>query len=104
MEPAERGVAMVFQSYALYPHMTAYKNMAFGLKIAGLSKAEIGERIRARRKLSRSKNYLADCLRIFPAGSGSGWLSGARSCASRGCSFSTSPFPILMRRCASRHA
>lgn len=38
---AKRGVAMVFQSYALYPHMTLYDNMAFGLKIAGKSKAEI---------------------------------------------------------------
>ena len=45
LEPAERGVAMVFQSYALYPHMTARKNMAFGLKIAGLGKAEITDRI-----------------------------------------------------------
>ncbi|AMP01179.1 maltose/maltodextrin import ATP-binding protein MalK [Collimonas arenae] len=39
--PAKRGIAMVFQSYALYPHMTLYDNMAFGLKIAGKSKAEI---------------------------------------------------------------
>jgi multiple sugar transport system ATP-binding protein len=39
--PAERGVAMVFQSYALYPHMTLYDNMAFGLKLADVPKAEI---------------------------------------------------------------
>ena len=38
---AKRGIAMVFQSYALYPHMTLYDNMAFGLKIAGKSKGEI---------------------------------------------------------------
>jgi len=38
---SKRGIAMVFQSYALYPHMTLYNNMAFGLKIAGKSKAEI---------------------------------------------------------------
>ena len=38
---AKRGIAMVFQSYALYPHMTLYANMAFGLKLAGKSKAEI---------------------------------------------------------------
>ena len=38
---SKRGVAMVFQSYALYPHMSLYDNMAFGLKIAGKSKAEI---------------------------------------------------------------
>ncbi|MDK1492505.1 sn-glycerol-3-phosphate ABC transporter ATP-binding protein UgpC [Sinorhizobium sp. 7-81] len=52
LEPAERGVAMVFQSYALYPHMTAYKNMAFGLKIAGLDKSDIDQRVtRAARML-----------------------------------------------------
>ena len=46
LPPAERGIAMVFQSYALYPHMTVYKNMAFGLKIAGQDKAAIDKRIR----------------------------------------------------------
>ncbi|MBP0598107.1 sn-glycerol-3-phosphate ABC transporter ATP-binding protein UgpC [Herbaspirillum sp. LeCh32-8] len=46
LPPAERGIAMVFQSYALYPHMTVYKNMAFGLKVAGSSKSEIDQRIR----------------------------------------------------------
>ncbi|MYM66446.1 sn-glycerol-3-phosphate ABC transporter ATP-binding protein UgpC [Pseudoduganella sp. FT55W] len=43
--PAERGIAMVFQSYALYPHMTVYQNMAFGLKVAGKDKATIKQRI-----------------------------------------------------------
>jgi multiple sugar transport system ATP-binding protein len=38
--PAQRGIAMVFQSYALYPHMSVARNMAFGLKLAGYSKAE----------------------------------------------------------------
>jgi ABC-type sugar transport system ATPase subunit len=46
LQPAERGVAMVFQSYALYPHMTVYKNMAFGLRVAGADKATIERRIR----------------------------------------------------------
>ena len=39
--PAQRGVAMVFQSYALYPHMTVAENMGFGLKVSGVAKAEI---------------------------------------------------------------
>lgn len=43
--PVERGVAMVFQSYALYPHMSVRKNMAFGLKIAGHARSEINERV-----------------------------------------------------------
>ncbi|WP_137937916.1 sn-glycerol-3-phosphate ABC transporter ATP-binding protein UgpC [Chitinivorax sp. B] len=46
LPPAERGIAMVFQSYALYPHMTVYKNMAFGLRVAGEGKADIDRRIR----------------------------------------------------------
>ncbi|MBB4479037.1 ABC transporter ATP-binding protein [Rhizobium etli] len=45
--PSKRGIAMVFQSYALYPHMTVYDNMAFGMKIAGESKQEIDRRVRA---------------------------------------------------------
>ena len=38
--PAQRGIAMVFQSYALFPHMTVYENMAFGLQLAKVAKAE----------------------------------------------------------------
>ena len=50
--PARRGVAMVFQSYALYPHMTVADNMSFGLRVAGLPKAEITDRVgRAARML-----------------------------------------------------
>jgi len=45
LPPAERGIAMVFQSYALYPHMTVYDNMAFGLKLAKLGKEGIRERV-----------------------------------------------------------
>ncbi len=44
-EPSERGIGMVFQSYALYPQMTVRGNMSFGLKIAGLPKAEIAKRV-----------------------------------------------------------
>ncbi|MHA1553174.1 MAG: ABC transporter ATP-binding protein [Alphaproteobacteria bacterium] len=43
--PAQRGIAMVFQSYALYPHMNVFNNMAFGMKLAKVSKAEISERV-----------------------------------------------------------
>jgi multiple sugar transport system ATP-binding protein len=45
LPPAERGIAMVFQSYALYPHMSVYDNMAFSLKLAHMTKAQIRERV-----------------------------------------------------------
>src|SRR5262245_43789647 len=44
--PAERDVAMVFQNFALYPHMTVFQNMAFGLKMRGTAKTEIDRRVR----------------------------------------------------------
>jgi sn-glycerol 3-phosphate transport system ATP-binding protein len=46
LEPKDRDIAMVFQNYALYPHMSVYDNMAYGLRIRGMSKAEIDERVR----------------------------------------------------------
>ncbi len=45
MDPADRDIAMVFQNYALYPHMSVFDNMAYGLRIRGLSKAEILRRV-----------------------------------------------------------
>ena len=44
--PKDRDIAMVFQNYALYPHMTVYKNMAFGLKLRKYPKDEIDARVR----------------------------------------------------------
>src|SRR5512142_1226937 len=44
--PSQRGIAMVFQSYALYPHMTVYENMAFGLKLAKADRGTVDERVR----------------------------------------------------------
>jgi multiple sugar transport system ATP-binding protein len=46
LPPSQRGVAMVFQSYALYPHMTVYENMAFGLKLAKTDNQTIDQRVR----------------------------------------------------------
>ncbi|MBB3238000.1 ABC transporter ATP-binding protein [Phyllobacterium endophyticum] len=56
--PSKRGISMVFQSYALYPHMTVFENMAFGLRIAGLSKAEIDKRVRNAAAILQLENYL----------------------------------------------
>jgi sn-glycerol 3-phosphate transport system ATP-binding protein len=51
LEPAERDIAMVFQNYALYPHMSVYDNMAYGLKIAKVPKAEIDVRVQKAAKI-----------------------------------------------------
>ena len=56
--PSRRGIAMVFQSYALYPHMTVYDNMAFGMRIAKESKEEIDRRVRAAADILQLTPYL----------------------------------------------
>jgi ABC-type sugar transport system ATPase subunit len=56
--PADRGIAMVFQSYALYPHMTVYKNMAFGLKFAKTDKAATDRRVREAAEILQLTPYL----------------------------------------------
>ena len=56
--PAKRGVAMVFQTYALYPHMNVYNNMAFGLKQAKTPAAEIDKRVRAAAEVLNITDYL----------------------------------------------
>lgn len=57
--PGKRNVAMVFQNYALYPHMNAYKNMAYGLKIRKFSKKEIDKRVRHAASLLELKSLLS---------------------------------------------
>ncbi|SFR43852.1 carbohydrate ABC transporter ATP-binding protein, CUT1 family [Yoonia tamlensis] len=58
MDPAERGVAMVFQTYALYPHMTVRDNMGFGLKMNGHPKAEIAEKVAEATRILKLEEYL----------------------------------------------
>ena len=58
MPPAQRGVAMVFQSYALYPHMTVFDNMAFGLKLAQRDKDEIKNRVHRAASLLQIEHLL----------------------------------------------
>jgi ABC-type sugar transport system ATPase subunit len=56
--PSKRGIAMVFQSYALYPHMTVYDNMAFGMRIAKQAADEIDKRVRAAADILQLGPYL----------------------------------------------
>ena len=58
-DPAERGVAMVFQTYALYPHMTVAENMGFGLKMTGHPKAEIEAKVAEASRILKLDDYLA---------------------------------------------
>ena len=56
-EPSKRGLNLVFQSYALWPHMTVYQNIAFGLKIKKLSKEEIDQRVMDSLRTMRIDQY-----------------------------------------------
>ena len=58
VEPKNRDIAMVFQSYALYPHMTVYENMAFGLKLKKIPKDEIDTRVKKAAHILEIEDYL----------------------------------------------
>ncbi|MEN8225259.1 MAG: sn-glycerol-3-phosphate ABC transporter ATP-binding protein UgpC [Bacteroidota bacterium] len=58
LPPKDRNIAMVFQNYALYPHMTAYQNMAFGLKLKKVKKSEIEERVKKAADILEIKELL----------------------------------------------
>ena len=66
--PAKRGVAMVFQTYALYPHMTVYNNMAFGLKQIKTPKDEIDRRVHKAAKILHIEDYLERTPRALSGG------------------------------------
>lgn len=58
VEPKNRDIAFVFQSYALYPHMSVYKNMAFSLELRKVPKDEIDKRVREAAKILEIEEYL----------------------------------------------
>ncbi|ACM04201.1 ABC transporter ATP-binding protein [Cereibacter sphaeroides] len=66
--PSRRGIAMVFQSYALYPHMTVFENMAFGMRIAGLKKDEIARRVTRAAEVLQLAPYLDRYPRALSGG------------------------------------
>ena len=87
--PGDRDIAMVFQNYALYPHLSVRENMAFGLKMRGTPRAEIDRRV-ADAAAALSIEHL---LARRPRDLSGGWRWGGPSSASRGCFSSTSRSP-----------
>src|SRR3954452_20916511 len=113
IEPADRDIAMVFQNYALYPHMSVFNNMAYGLRNRGMKEAEVKTRVdeaarvleltsmleRKPRQLSGGQRKARATSRAASA-SASPWA--APSCASRKCFCSTSRCPTSTQNSASR--
>jgi multiple sugar transport system ATP-binding protein len=68
LTPRDRDIAMVFQSYALYPHMTVYDNLAFGLKLHKVPKAEIRDRVQRAAKILQIEDFLKRKPRALSGG------------------------------------
>lgn len=68
VEPKDRDIAMVFQNYAIYPHMTVYENMAFGLKIMKLPKDEIDRKVREAARILGIEEYLSRLPKALSGG------------------------------------
>ena len=84
LAPKDRDMAMVFQSYALYPHMSVYDNLAFGLKLRKVPKADIDARVREAARDDRARPICSTASpSSSPAASASAWPWAAPSCASR---------------------
>ncbi|AWM27501.1 ABC transporter ATP-binding protein [Sinorhizobium fredii] len=66
--PSKRGIAMVFQSYALYPHMTVFENMAFGMQLAGKDKEQCRKRVEAAAEMLQLTPYLERLPRQLSGG------------------------------------
>ncbi|MBB3593135.1 multiple sugar transport system ATP-binding protein [Rhizobium sp. BK529] len=68
LSPSKRGIAMVFQSYALYPHMTVFENMAFGMKLSGRSREECKARVEQAAGMLQLSSYLERLPRQLSGG------------------------------------
>jgi multiple sugar transport system ATP-binding protein len=102
--PGERDIAMVFQSYALYPHMTVAENIAFPLRMSGVPKIEIGKLVRETAERVRIHNLLDRRPGQLSGGSSSAARWRVQSCARRAYSCSMSRFPISMPSSAWKRA
>lgn len=97
--PQERDIGMVFQSYALYPHMNVADNMAFGLKLARTEKGEIRRRVQHAAEMLHLTELLERKPKDLSGGSVSGWRLAARWSRSPPCSCLMSHFPTSTPHC-----
>ena len=104
LSPKDRDVAMVFQNYALYPHMSVAENMGFALKIAGADKAEIRSRVEDAAKILDLTEYLDRKPKQLSGGQRQRVAWAARSFARPRSSSWTSRCPTSTRSCACRRA
>ena len=74
-EPGDRGIAMVFQSYALYPHMTVAENMGFGLRMAKRPKAEIAAAVARAARILRLDEQLEKLPKQLSGANANAWRS-----------------------------
>ena len=84
--PHKRDVAMVFQNYALFPHLNVFSNMAFGMRLRKQPKDQIERRVREAAQVLGIEPILIGVRGNCRAASASAWRSAGRSCASRACS------------------
>ncbi len=89
--PKDRDIAMVFQNYALYPHMTVAENMGFALKIAGVSKEERAQRVLEAAKLLDLEDYLGRKPKALSGGQRQRVAMGRCRTSTRSCAFRPGP-------------
>ena len=102
VDSKDRDIAMVFQSYALYPHMTVRDNMGFSLKLRKGDAKVTAQRVDDAAASSTSRNCSIATRASFRVANGSAWRWAGRSCAIPRCSCSTSRCPTWTPSCASR--
>ena len=103
-EPSQRGIGMVFQSYALYPQMTVRGNLSFGLQNARMPKDEIAKRVKRASEILQIEALLDRKPAALSGGSASVWLSAVPWCAMWTSSCSMSRCPTSTPSCAATSA
>jgi len=100
--PAQRGIAMVFQSYALYPHMTVRENMAFALKIANMPTSEIDAGVDRAARILQLEPFLDRLPKALSGGQrqGNALPSDVRLCVILKCIFLMSRYQTSTQPCA----